>query len=373
VTTRAFVAGAGAVSCFGIGTAALLDAVFEGRSGVRPLERLRPVDDATRVAAELPRAVVAAAGGAPELPAWLARTAAREALGEAAAGERRTLGLVLATTKADLGGVCGPGAGFGSPWRLCERLAADLGVGGPAAAVSSACASGLSAIAIAARWLADAMAGAVLVVGVDVLGDFVLRGFRALLALDPEPCRPFDRARNGLSLGEGAGALLLRAAPPAAGGDAIAVLGCGESNDAHGVTAPRPDGDGLAHAIDAALAAAGADAASIDYVHLHGTGTLYNDAMELAALQRAFAAPPPCSGSKAQLGHTLGAAGVLESLVAIEALRRGRAPGNARLVAPDAPAGFPLLRRAAALPRARRALKVAAGFGGIDAAVVFGR
>jgi 3-oxoacyl-(acyl-carrier-protein) synthase len=121
-----------------------------------------------------------------------------------------------------------------------------------------------------------------------------------------------------------------------------------------------------------ALAVAGTAPGEVDYVHLHGTGTVFNDAMEAVALGRLFEGPTPlASGTKAQTGHTLGAAGVIESLVAIEALRRGMAPGNVGLVESDVDSRVALPRSAARLPRARVALKVAAGFGGINAAAVF--
>ena len=362
------VLGRGAVSCFGTGTMALLDAVFAGRCGIAPLRRFAGLDVLTAVAAELPQAVITEATGMP-LVAWLARAAAEQAIAEAGLAAA-DVALVLATTRADLGGIDGLGDGFGSPLRLLDTLVAALGIGGPSLAVSSACASGLSALAMARRWLLAGQATAVLVVGADVLSTFVLRGFSALLALDPGPCRPFDRSRRGLSLGEGAGALVLGASGPSPLG--VALLGAGESNDAHGITTPSPDGRGLLRACRAALATAGLTPLTIDVVHLHGTGTPYNDTMEGAAMTALFEPVPPLTACKAQIGHTLGAAGLLESLVAIEMLRTGSAPANHGLIEPDGPANLRLLRERTELPRHRTCLKVAAGFGGIDAALVFG-
>jgi 3-oxoacyl-[acyl-carrier-protein] synthase II len=368
VSREVFVAGRGAVTCFGAGRQALCTAVFEGRSGVQPRARLADVDCLTDVAAELPPEIVAGAEreGLP-LPLVVATAAAREALAEAEEVEG-PLGLVLASTKADLSGIVGPGDGLGRPGYTLEQLGERLAVEGPRAAISCACASGLIAIAQAGRWIRAGAAEDVLVVGVDVLNDFILRGFSSLLALSKEPSRPFDRSRTGLSLGEGAGALLLSARRRR--DDDVRLAGWGSSNDANHVTGPSRDGSGLALAMQRALRSADCAVDDVDYIHLHGTGTPYNDAMECRALESVFAKPPIASGSKAQIGHTLGAAGVLESVIAVEALTLSEAPPNARLKEVDEGVRVPLEGSARELPRARVAMKVSAGFGGINAAAV---
>ncbi len=374
MSAPAWVLGEGAVCALGLGAAALREGVFAGRSGLRPRERLAEVaglPPEAPPAGEVPREVWEPARS---LPLALGRLAASEALGDA---PRAGLGLIVATAKGDLAGIdpLDPQAeGLGNPWRLATRLRAELAVdAAPLATVSCACASGLSALALAARWLARERVERVLVVGVDGLTPFVLRGFASLLALDPEPCRPFDAARRGLTLGEGAAALLLGRERPD-GADPVALVGWGESNDANHITGPSRDGAGLRLAARRALARAGLAPADVDYVHLHGTGTRYNDASEALALAGLFGgATPPASGTKAQTGHTLGAAGLLESLVAIEALRRGVAPANVGLQESDVDPALTLPRAPTPLPRARAALKVAAGFAGIDAALVFER
>jgi 3-oxoacyl-[acyl-carrier-protein] synthase II len=205
---------------------------------------------------------------------------------------------------------------------------------------------------------------------VDLVTDFVMSGFTALKSLDPEGCRPFDRARAGLSLGEGAGAILLARAAraPAA---ALAIAGWGSSNDANHLTGPSRDGSGLALAVRRALASAAVGPASIDYVNAHGTGTQYNDAMEALALESVFGeAIPPFSSSKGLLGHTLGAAGVLETLVCVIASARAFLPGTPRLRErdPAVPAAVLAGPRPGVFPR--RMLKINAGFGGTNAALV---
>jgi 3-oxoacyl-(acyl-carrier-protein) synthase len=371
MSARIFVAGRGAVSAFGPGRERLATAIFQRETSLAARRRLAAVDCLTSVAGEVSAQMLADAGAETELPFHLARAAAREALAEARA-DAADVAFVLATTKGDLSDVVGGGAGLGNPHRLARRLAADLGTRGPPAAVSCACASGLSALALAGRWIRRREAERVLVVGTDALSEFILRGFSCLLALDDGPCRPFDKDRAGLSLGEAAGAILLTGREEESLG--VEIAGWGESNDANHITGPSRDGTGLYLAAARALRRAGLDRGDVDYIHLHGTGTTFNDAMEGKALVRLFPdRSPPASGTKAQTGHTLGAAGVIESLIAIEVLERGRAPGNVGLEEPDLDRRVDLLRAEAPLARARVALKVAAGFGGINAAMVFRR
>lgn len=352
-----FLSGQGAVSAFGAGVPALLEGVFGGGCALRAPARLAGLPDGPALLGELPP-------GLDPHPLASATLAGEEALSGWA--ERASTALILCSTKANLSDPRAPGA----PGPLAAALAARLGLGGPRAAVSTACASGLSGLALAGRWLASGRAAHALVVGVDALTPFVVRGFVGLLALDPGPCRPFDRSRRGLSLGEGAGALLLSATRPGP----LRLLGWGEANDANHVTGPRRDGDGLRLAAARALARAGLDPAALDTVHLHGTGTPYNDAAEALALRDLCGgATPPAWGSKAALGHTLGASGLLEALLLGHALLRGATGPNLRLADPDVDPALTLVRAGAPLPRATIGLKVAAGFGGIDAAVVLGR
>ncbi|MBL9079722.1 MAG: hypothetical protein JNL08_19630 [Planctomycetes bacterium] len=363
-----FVAGRGAVSGFGAGCGTLLDGLWAGRTAVQPRRRTAGWNVPTAVAAEFPDGVVPAHDRALHAAAL----AAREALAEAGEPPRGDLLLVLASTKADLSGVVDRGEGLGQPWRLARRLAASLGTGGPTVAVSCACASGLVALSTAARRLAAGEHERALVVGVDVLHEFVLAGFGCISALDPGACRPFDRARRGVSLGEGAGAVLLtRHARESLG---VQLAGHGGANDACHVTGPDREGRGLALAAARALAHAGIGTADVDVVHLHGTATPANDTTEALGLVALFGGrTPPAFGGKAQTGHTLGAAGLLETIAALEALRRGSAPANVALDEPDVAAGLDLVRSERPLPRARCALKVASGFGGIQAAVVLQR
>jgi 3-oxoacyl-[acyl-carrier-protein] synthase-1 len=249
---------------------------------------------------------------------------------------------------------------------------ARLGLRGPAWTVSTACSSSAKVFGAAARLIEAGAIDAAVVGGVDSLCLTTLYGFNALELLAREPCRPWDRDRGGLSIGEaGAFALLepLPASPPA---DAVALLGVGESSDAHHMSAPHPEGLGARMAMQAALAAAGLHAADIDYVNLHGTATPSNDMAEDLAVMEVFGAKTPCSSTKGATGHTLGAAGAVEAVFAALALRHGFIPGGANTVERDPAlrAGYVLETRAAAL---RRVLSNSFGFGGTNCSLVLGR
>jgi 3-oxoacyl-(acyl-carrier-protein) synthase len=314
---------------------------------------------------------------------YLADTALMEARAEAHAvlssipAER--IGLVLSTTKANIEAL--ERISDGRPCSDLARrhlqgdfLAADLAAGhgarGPVQCVSVACVSGLVAIQQGAKLIQRGAADAVLVVGVDHLSAFVLAGFTALKAIDPEGCRPFDQARRGLSPGEaGAAVVLVRAELVTS--PAVTLRGWGSSNDANHMTGPARDGSGLAQAIRVALAMAGFEPDGIDYVNAHGTGTPYNDAMESAALGSVFGDRcPPVSGSKGMLGHTLGAAGVVETILCVLALRERCLPGTPRLgiAAEDTPAG--LVKEPRSVPRLNHVLKLNTGFGGVNGAII---
>lgn len=288
-------------------------------------------------------------------------------------------GLVLSTTKAEITAlerafhrqaVSALAQRHLFPALLAADLAAAHDIAGPVQCVSIACVSGLLAIQQGALLIQEDKADLVFVVGVDLCSDFVLSGFTVLRSLDPEGCRPFDAGRKGLSLGEGAGAVALarreRLALPA-----LTVTGWGSSNDANHLTGPSRDGSGLALAMNRALRKAGVAPRDIDFVHAHGTGTSYNDAMEGMALRAVFGNPaPPYCSSKGLFGHTLGAAGLLETIVCLIAARHQLLPGTPRLECPDPSVPDSLLRTPRRVESLRRILKLNAGFGGVNAALV---
>ncbi len=194
---------------------------------------------------------------------------------------------------------------MGSP---AAMVAAALDIRGPAYVHSSACASSAKALASAARLIRMGLCDAVVAGGVDSLCAFTVAGFKALVSVSDTQCNPLSRNRNGVNIGEGA-ALFLMSAEPAT----IGLRGWGESSDGYHMSAPDPAGVGARLAIERALARAGIDAGQIDYVNLHGTGTLQNDAMESRVIHALFGAGTRVSSTKPFTGHTLGAAGAIEA------------------------------------------------------------
>ncbi|MEX1826507.1 beta-ketoacyl-ACP synthase [Luteibacter sp. CQ10] len=183
-----------------------------------------------------------------------------------------------------------------------------LGLGGPAHGISTACTSSARALLTARRLLKLNLCDAVICGGADTLCRLATQGFHALEATAPERCLPFSAARRGIHIGEAAAVFLMTREP-----GPVAFSGGGASSDAYHMSSPEPDGRGASEAMRAALAAAGLDAAEIDYVNLHGTATEHNDAMESHAMHAVFDRAVPCSSTKALTGHTLGAAGALEA------------------------------------------------------------
>lgn len=189
-----------------------------------------------------------------------------------------------------------------------EFLSAYLGAGGPSYTISTACSSGARSLASARRLLALGLCDAVVVGGADSLCGMTVQGFSALEALSETYCNPFSANRDGINIGEGAALFVMSREP-----SEIALLGIGSSSDAHHISAPNPSGLGAVQAMQAALDDAGLSAHSIDYLNLHGTATRQNDAMESRAVTQLFESGLLCSSTKAITGHTLGAAGAIET------------------------------------------------------------
>jgi 3-oxoacyl-[acyl-carrier-protein] synthase-1 len=202
---------------------------------------------------------------------------------------------------------------FQSASMVAEYIAARCGVTGPCLTLATACASGASAVIAGARLIAGGVCDAVIAGGVDLASETALLGFAALEAVSGGICNPLSKNRDGITLGEGAAFFVMRKTGSGCPRPAIELLGCGESADAHHMTAPRPDGGGAVAAMRRALASAGISPGAVGYVNLHGTGTPLNDRMEAAAMREVFGdAAPPASSTKPVTGHALGAAGALE-------------------------------------------------------------
>ena len=257
-----------------------------------------------------------------------------------------------------------------TPHAVTAFVQQALGLEGPTLTVSTACSSSAKALAVAERWLRLQLVDAVVAAGVDALGGSLLHGFRSLGVLDDQPCRPFDTTRRGISIGEAAAYVLV-----ARGDAAVRLLGHGERNDAHHMSSPHPQGLGAERALDDALARAGLEAAAIDFVNLHGTGTPANDEVEAALAARRYAPATHVCATKGLTGHTMGAAGLLEALVCALALQRGLLAGSAPTKAPDPAFGAAFAERWRPVPvqrRIRHAVSHAFGFGGNNAVLVLG-
>lgn len=205
-----------------------------------------------------------------------------------------------------------------------------IGASGPCSTISTACSSSAKVFAQGARLLATGVVDAAIVGGVDSLAASTLFGFRSLGLLSSSACRPFDARRDGISIGEAGGFALLESSVERRTTKPLPLLiGYGESSDAHHMSSPHPEGRGARLAIDAALARSGLDAAAVDYINLHGTATPKNDAVEAALIASMFPPTLSAGSTKDLTGHALGAAGIVEAVATLIALREGRAPGMA--------------------------------------------
>lgn len=245
-----------------------------------------------------------------------------------------------------------------------------LALEGPAQAVSTACSSSAKAFAIAHRHIVAGLCDAAVVGGIDSLCFTTLYGFNALGLLSPQPCRPWDVERNGISIGEAAAfALLTR---PTGQPGATALLGFGETMDAYHLSTPHPDGLGARLAMEGALSTAALDPEAIGYINLHGTATPANDAAEDRAIATVFGTGTPCSSTKGWTGHALGASGIIEALVAVQAVEHGLVPGSLNTRTLD-----PALTAAVQLEnldhRPDYAMSNSFGFGGNNCSLVVGR
>jgi 3-oxoacyl-[acyl-carrier-protein] synthase I len=247
----------------------------------------------------------------------------------------------------------------------------DLDLAGPAAVVSSACATTGKAFASASRMIAAGLCDAAVVGGADTLCATTLYGFQSLAVMSDEPCRPFGVDRRGISVGEAAGFALLEKPAAIDDDDTVLLLGTGESSDAYHMSSPHPEGLGARLAMEHALTAAGLKPGDIDYLNLHGTGTLVGDAAEDRAVSDLFGSATPCSSTKGSTGHTLGASGVIEAIFSALSIRYGFMPGspNTRAVDPSFRSHYLVEGRRG---RVDRVMSNSFGFGGANCSLLLG-
>jgi 3-oxoacyl-[acyl-carrier-protein] synthase-1 len=256
-------------------------------------------------------------------------------------------------------------------WSAAKEIQKYIGNPNIPIIISNACISGSLAILVGQRLINSGKFDHVIIAGADIMSEFIVSGFQSFQAVSEEPCKPFDKNRNGITIGEGAGTIVLTAHPPTGKKNSrITVMGGGTSNDANHISGPSRTGDGLYLAINMALADAGLQAEEIDYISAHGTGTGYNDEMEAKAIAWASLEKKPVKSFKGCIGHTLGAAGIIESVYAIESLTRNLlfpSMGFEKLGVTKELNVIENLHKASL----QHCIKLASGFGGCNAAVIY--
>jgi 3-oxoacyl-[acyl-carrier-protein] synthase II len=324
--------------------------------------------------------------------------AGREAVASAGLNPRSLGGPLPVVVASTCAGMCNgeeylqsalaaPARRRGQPTRMEEHfvsrhlrdLAIDLAIAGPSIAIADACAAGANAIGCAWELLRAGKSRCALAGGYDALSQLVFAGFDSLQALSTSVCRPFDRTRDGLGLGEGAAMLVLETLDHARrrGARILAeVAGFGTSTDLHHLTQPHPEGRAAIASMTSACAAAGVSPGSVGYINAHGTGTPLNDAAESAAI-RTWAGPAakhiPVSSTKSAIGHLLGAAGAVEAVVCVMALREQWYPPTTPTREPDPTCDLRLITRPQDADGLEIALSNSFGFGGSNATLVFKR
>jgi 3-oxoacyl-[acyl-carrier-protein] synthase II len=395
---RVVITGAGIVTALGIGCQANALGFRQGRTGFRPVSRFDVSQQRVKVAAEtdLPDPVPMGRlsprqAGRLDHAARLLFTATFEAWRQAGWEPSANLPIVLGTTAGGMAlgeiyfrqALEAPPKHRGQPSRAqfyqaqtqARALADALGSEGPITILSTACAAGANAVGHAWDLLRLGRAERVLTGGYEGLTQLLFAGFDSLQALSPTACRPFDAARDGLALGEGAAVMALETLEAAQRRGAVIlgeIIGYGTTIDLHHLTQPQPQGDAALAAMTSACERARITPEEIDYLNAHGTGTPLNDSAEALAIQRwagARARTLPVSSTKAGIGHLLGAAGAVEAVICLMALREQFLPPETAFEKPDPACTFPIVREPRDAPL-RTVLSNSFGFGGVNATLI---
>lgn len=396
---RVVVTGAGIITALGGGWRTNADGFRAGRKAFRPVTLFDVSRQRARTAAEVdlptdlpPTRLTPRQAARQHRAAKLLLVAAHEALAQSGWEPAEKLPVVLGTTS---GGMALGEDYLRQALRMPETdrhqatrsvhyqvqqqgvdLCAAFGLGGPVTVVANACASGANAIGQAWQMVRRGQAERALAGGYEALCQLVFCGFDSLQALSPTQCRPFAAARDGLALGEGAALVALESLDHARHRDAQIlgeIIGYGAVTDTHHIAQPHPQGDAAFGAMRAACARAGIGPEDVDYINAHGTGTPLNDSSEAAAINRwagARAATLPVSSTKAGIGHLLGAAGAVEAVACLMALREQWLPPETELPEADSVCRFPVVRQPTDA-RVRTVLSNSFGFGGANATLIF--
>ncbi|WP_291590279.1 beta-ketoacyl-[acyl-carrier-protein] synthase family protein [Bacteroides sp.] len=254
-------------------------------------------------------------------------------------------------------------------WKMAERIGEFFEANNQVEVISNACISGVSALIVAKRWIESGRYKRVIVAGGDILSHFITSGFLSFRSVSAQRCRPYDIQRDGLSLGEACGAVLLETQ---GSGSDIILSGGAISNDANHISGPSRTGDGLALAINQAMEEAGVVSENISFINAHGTATVYNDEMESKAIHLAGLSTVPVNSLKPYFGHTLGASGIIETIFCIEQLKENLFYGTLGYETLGVP--MPVTVYGTHQPmKMECCIKTASGFGGCNAALVLSR
>jgi 3-oxoacyl-[acyl-carrier-protein] synthase II len=360
----------GVTTALGQGAEVLWGALQAGRTGLAPVRRFATDGYVSNLAGCIPALDA-------QRPGSRLDALAQMLFGESPAVPADTM-LITASTKAGIDQLEASVRSQPTPLdrilgcQVADFVAGRLSLSGPRCNIGAACASATIALALGAARIEAGEADSVLVCGLDLVSEFVFSGFSALHALSPSACRPFDTGRDGLLLGEGAAYLLLmseRRCRQARRDSLSRIAGWGIASDAHHITAPSRTGEGLILAVRQALDHAGLTPADIAAVNAHGTGSVYNDAMELTAFASLFDPLPPLHSIKGAIGHTMGACGAIEAIVGLRSLEHQCLPPTVGLRTPE-PAGLGRVSSRVQQISGDYLLTTNSGFGGINACLV---
>jgi 3-oxoacyl-[acyl-carrier-protein] synthase-1 len=392
IETEVLVTGLGIISSIGNNLQECLDSLRNNRMGIHTLHQLNTVHKNEYVAGEIDRTdkqLTEALNIRDEIPrtTLLALIAAKEALASAnvSGHSEGRKGTILGTTVGGMDKTERLYLKGRHPKEFMEShhcgfttsyLAGFYGMNHYTNTISTACSSAANAIMMGTRMIKHNMLDMVLAGGSDALSVFTFNGFRSLMILDQEPCKPFSEDRKGLNLGEGAAFLLIESERSAKrrGANAICkISGYGNCNDAFHQTASSPDGRGPRKAMTTAVRTAGISTGDIDYINLHGTGTDNNDLTEGVALKEIFGEKVPMfSSTKSFTGHCLGAAGAIEAVFSASAIQHNEVYANLRFSEPIADTGLVPVTNYMTV-KVNHVLSNSFGFGGCDTSLIFSK
>jgi 3-oxoacyl-[acyl-carrier-protein] synthase II len=398
---RVVVTGLGAVSSLGNDVRATWEGLVAGRSGIGPITLFDVSGFRTKLAAEVKSLPD------PDVPSSVRRRLSRtDVIGLAAAAEAladsgldlfrenpERIGVVLGggvsgllDSESYLRSLLSAGPRAARPTKVLnqppdqttDRIAERWGLLGPRSTITTACSSSATSLGYAADLIRHSLCDVVVTGGADTLARLTHGGFNALRATDPDPCRPFDRERKGMTVGEAAGILVFEEEGRARRRNApirARFLGYGLTSDAHHMTQPEPTGEAGARTLRACLSDAGLSPSDVDYVNAHATATPQNDPAETLALKRALGARAreiPVSAIKSMLGHCLCSAGAIEAVATVLTIETGVVPPTIRYENPDPECDLDVVPNVAREARVRAALSSSFAFGGNSTVVAFG-